>query len=132
MTKMFVKSIMKSVRYDMAKLFGNASIRALAICFLFLCSGIGGSLLMASASASPNSALPSAASPAAAPAVLTAAEANWEYPNGNAFNQDYNPQNQINSSNAQYLGVNWLFPLPTRPNPLLSYSGSGGQGVDSA
>ena len=132
MTKMFVKKIAKAVRHDTARVFGKASIRAITISFLFLFSGIGASLLISPASATPNSALPSAAAPVAAAAPLTAAQANWESPNGNAFNQDYNPQNQINSSNAQYLGVNWLFPLPTRPNPLLSYSGAGGQGVDSA
>ena len=49
---------------------------------------------------------------------LTQAQANWEFPNGNAFNQDYNPQNQINSSNVQYLGLSWIFPLPTVPTSL--------------
>ncbi len=132
MTKMFVKLLTKEARHDIAKVFGKASFRALAISLLFIISGIGASVLIAPASAAPNSAAPSAASPVSAAASLTAAEANWEFPNGNAFNQDYNPQNQINSSNAQYLGVNWLFPLPTRPNPLLSYSGTAGQGVDSA
>ncbi len=62
----------------------------------------------------------------------SAAEANWAAPNGNDFAQDYNPQNKINSSNAQYLGLNWLFPLPIRPTPLLTYAGAGGLGVDTA
>jgi len=51
-------------------------------------------------------------------------------PDGNSFNQNYNPQNIINSSDAQYLGLNWLFPLPTHPTALLTVSG--GLGVDTA
>jgi len=66
---------------------------------------------------------------ALAAAPLTAAQANWAYVDGNAFNQNYNPQSQINSSNAQYLGLSWLFPLPTHPTALLSVSG--GLGVDT-
>jgi outer membrane protein assembly factor BamB len=61
---------------------------------------------------------------------LSALEANWTAGNGNAFNQNYNPQHQINSSNAQYLGLNWLFPLPTHPTALLSVAG--GLGVDTS
>ncbi|MDA4116907.1 MAG: hypothetical protein OK455_00995 [Thaumarchaeota archaeon] len=76
-------------------------------------------------SASPNA---SSAAPAATP--LTSLEANWAAPNGNSFGQDYNPQNQINASNAQFLGLNWLFPLPTHPTALLSVAG--GLGVDTA
>ncbi|MDA4116780.1 MAG: hypothetical protein OK455_00350, partial [Thaumarchaeota archaeon] len=67
---------------------------------------------------------------ALAPTPLTSLQANWASPNGNAFNQDYNPQNQINSSNAQNLGLSWLFPLPIHPTALLSVAG--GLGVDSA
>jgi glucose dehydrogenase len=36
----------------------------------------------------------------------------------------------INSSNAQYLGMSWLFPLPTHPTALLSVPG--GLGVSTA
>jgi glucose dehydrogenase len=61
---------------------------------------------------------------------LTQLEANWAASNGDGFNTDYNPQNQINSSNAQYLGLSWLFPLPTHPTALLSVSA--GLGVDTA
>ncbi|MDA4118680.1 MAG: hypothetical protein OK455_10090, partial [Thaumarchaeota archaeon] len=57
-------------------------------------------------------------------------QANWAAPDGNQFNQNYNPQNQINASNAQYLGLSWLFPLPTHPTALVSVSG--GLGVDTA
>jgi outer membrane protein assembly factor BamB len=96
---------------------------------MFVLSGIGASVLVNPASAAPNAAVP--ASPAqAAPAALSSAEANWASPNGNQFGQDYNPQTQINSSNAQYLGLSWLFPLPTHPAALASVSG--GLGVDTA
>ncbi len=61
---------------------------------------------------------------------LSQLEANWSAATGNQFNQDYNPQTQINSSNIQYLGLSWLFPLPTHPTALLSVAG--GLGVDSA
>src|SRR4029077_17851025 len=71
-------------------------------------------------------------SPAALAAAtpLTALQANWAAPDGNAFNHNYNPQTIINSSNAQYLGLSWLFPLPTHPTALLSVAG--GLGVDTA
>ena len=61
---------------------------------------------------------------------MTQAEANWASPNGNQFGQDYNPQTQINSSNVQYLGLSWLFPLPTHPAALASITS--GFGVDTA
>ncbi|MDA4116779.1 MAG: PQQ-binding-like beta-propeller repeat protein [Thaumarchaeota archaeon] len=80
---------------------------------------------MPTALASANS---SSAAPAATP--LTSLQANWAYPNANQFNWNYNPQTVINSSNVQYLGLAWLFPLPTHPTALLSVSG--GLGVDTA
>jgi len=107
---------MKSIK----KTLSNSSIRAIALSLLFIVSGIGASVLINPASAHPNSAAPSAAAPVAAAATLTQAQANWEFPNGNAFNQDYNPQNQINSSNIQYLGLSWIFPLPDLPTSLTS------------
>src|SRR5580692_2527628 len=101
MTKVFAKNMTKAITKNIKKTLSNTSIRAIAISLLFLFSGIGASLLINPVSASPASAAPSAAAPAAAAAApLTQAAANWEFPNGNAFNQDYNPQNQINSSNA--------------------------------
>jgi len=42
---------------------------------------------------------------------------------------NYNPQNQINSSNAQNLGINWLFPVPGHPTALLGIGGSLGVGI---
>jgi glucose dehydrogenase len=56
-------------------------------------------------------------------------EANWAAPDGNAFNHNHNPQNVINSSNAQYLGLSWLFPLPNHPPALTTVPG--GLGVDT-
>src|ERR1700686_2481543 len=98
----------------MTKVFSKKSIKATIISLLFLFSSIGASVLINPASASPSS------TPAAlAAAPLTALQANWASPNGNVFGQDYNPQNLINSSNAQYLGLSWLFPLPTHPTALL-------------
>jgi len=88
---------------------------------------MGSSVLLSPASAAPSSAAPAALVP-----QPTAEEANWAYPNGNQFNQDYNPQSVINSSNTQYLGLSWLFPLPTRPTPLTTYAGAAGLGVDTA
>ena len=105
----------------MTKLSTKTSLKATTISLLFFFSSIGASVLISPASAAPNSAT---ATP------LTSLQANWIYHNGNAFAQDYNPQNLINSSNAQYLGLNWLFPLPTHPTALLSVAG--GLGVDTA
>ncbi len=129
MTTETTKDVTKAITNGMKKKLSNTSFKAIAFSLLFLVSGVGASILVNPASASPNS---SAAPLAAAATPLTQAEANWAYPNGNSYNQDYNPQNQINSSNAQYLGLNWLFPLPTRPTPLLTYAGSGGEGVGSS
>src|ERR1017187_5500019 len=124
MTKVLTKNITKAITKSMKKTLSNTSIRAIALSLLFLISGIGASLLINPVSAAPNSAAPSAAAPAAAAATpLTQAQANWEFPNGNAFNQDYNPQNQINSSNVQYLGLAWIFPLPSVPTALVSLGG---------
>jgi glucose dehydrogenase len=117
----------------MKKTLSNTSIRAIALSLLFLFSGIGASILINPVSATANSAAPSAVAPVAAATPLTQAQANWEFPNGNAWNQDYNPQNQINASNAQYLGLNWIFPLPNVPtslSPLLG--GIGGVGIGMA
>jgi hypothetical protein len=114
------------------KALSNASITALALAILFIISGVGAALLVNPVVATPNLESAAAEPSSAATAALTQAEANWASPNGNQFNQDYNPQTQINSSNAQYLGLSWLFPLPTRPTPLIAYAGPGGLGVDSA
>jgi len=129
MTKVLTKDITKEFKKSMKKTFSNTSIRAIAISLLFIFSGIGASVLINPASATPNSAAPSAATPVAA-APLTQAEANWEFPNGNAFDQDYNPQTQINSSNVQYLGLAWIFPVPTAPTQLSSLvNGFSGVGI---
>ena len=119
MTKVLTKDITKEFKKSMKKTFSNTSIRAIALSLLFIFSGIGASVLINPVSAAPNAAAPSVAAPVAA-APLTQAQANWEFPNGNAFDQDYNPQNQINSSNVQYLGLNWIYPLPTVPTSLSS------------
>ncbi len=124
-TNEFTKSIKKTL--------SNTSIRAIALSLLFIVSGIGASVLLNPAAATPNTAAPSAAAPVAAQPALTQAEANWEFPNGNAFNQDYNPQTQINSSNVQYLGLAWLYPLPNVPTSLTPLSGGiGGPGIGMA
>ena len=96
------------------------SFSAISLAFLFVFS----SLATPPATAQANS---SSAALSAAP--LTALETNWAAPNGNAFNQNYNPQNVINSSNAQYLSLSWIFPLPFHPLALQSLLG--GLGVDT-
>jgi glucose dehydrogenase len=108
----------------MAKLPRKISVKAFSISLLFFFSSIGASVLIGPAGASPGSPAALAAAP------LSSLEANWAEPNGNAFNTNYNPQNRINSSNAQYLGLSWLFPLPTHPTALLNVGG--GLGVDAA
>jgi len=105
----------------MTKVSDKTSLAAISVSLIFLLSAVGTPIAFASPALK-------AAAPAATP--LTALQANWVAPNGNAFDQDYNPQNQLNSSNVQYLGLNWLFPLPTHPTALLSVSG--GLGVDTA
>jgi hypothetical protein len=109
----------------MSRLSNKLSVKAIGLSLLFFLSSVGASVLISPAGASPNS---PAALAAATP--LTALQANWASANGDPFNTDYNPQNIINSSNAQYLGLSWLFPLPTHPTALLSVSG--GLGVDTA
>src|SRR5580658_1629953 len=123
MTKELTNNLMKDLTKSMKKTLSNTSIRAIAFSLLFIFSGIGASILHNPVSATPNSAAPSAAAPVAAATPLTQAQANWEYPNGNAFDQDYAPQNQINSSNVQYLGLSWIYPLPTLPTSLSSLAG---------
>ncbi len=110
----------------MTKLFSKQSLTAIALSTIFILGPMGTAILMSPAAASANA----SASPTAAAAPLTTLQANWAYPNGNNFGQDYNPQTVINSSNAQYLGLAWLFPLPAHPTALLSVSG--GLGVDTA
>src|SRR5271169_2989158 len=130
MTKVLTKEITKEFMKSIKKTLSNTSIRAIAISLLFIFSSIGASVLINPASAHPNAAAPSAAAPVAVAAALTQAQANWEYPNGNAFDGDYNPQTQINSSNVQYLGLAWIFPIPTAPTSLSSLvNGFSGVGV---
>src|SRR5579859_2993649 len=118
MTKVLTKNMTNELTKSIKKTLSNTSIRAIAISLLFIFSGVGASVLINPVSAHPNSAAPSAAAPVAAATPLTQAQANWAYPNGNSWAQDYNPQNQINSSNVQYLGLSWLFPLPEVPTSL--------------
>ena len=131
MTKILTREFVKVMKEKLS----NTSIRAIAISLLFIFSGIGASVLINPASATPNAAThPLAAAPVAAAAPLTQAEANWEYPNGNAFDQDFNPQTQINSSNVQYLGLSWIFPLPDVPTALTSLASTffNGDGIGMA
>ncbi len=123
MTKVTNENLRKAITNNMKKTL-STSFKAIAISLLFLVSGVGASVLLNPASATPNTTV---AAPLA-PTPLSQAEANWEYPGGNAFNQNYNPQNQINSSNAQYLGISWMYPLPEKPSALTNY-GPGGVGV---
>ena len=132
MTKVLSKIVMKEISKGVKRTLSNTSLRAIALSLLFIFSGVGASVLINPVSAHANSAVPSAAAPVAAATPLTQAQANWGAANGNGFNQNYNPQNQINSSNAQYLRMSWLFPLPIRPTALLTYAGAGGSGVDTA
>jgi len=111
-------------RPDMAKVPRKTSVKAFSISLLFFFSSIGASVLIGPAGASPNSPAALAATP------LSQLQANWASPNGNPFNHNYNPQNLINSSNAQYLGLSWLFPLPIYPTALQSVTGQG-FGVDT-
>jgi outer membrane protein assembly factor BamB len=106
----------------MTKVFSKSTITSIAISTLFILSGVGASVLINPVGATPNaSSAPLAATP------LTAAQANWAAPDGGVSGgamQDwnYNPQNQINSSNAQSLGISWLFPVPGHPTSLLGIS----------
>jgi glucose dehydrogenase len=132
MTKGSRNSISMEFRKSLTRTLGSKLIRAVALSLLFIVSGVGASVLMSPAAATPNSAAPSAAAPAAAQPAITQAEANWEYPNGNAFGQDYNPQTQINSSDVQYLGLSWIYPLPSLPTSLDNVESlqTAGVGVD--
>jgi len=105
----------------MTKVSRKISLSAITFSLLFLMTSVAVPTVMATANSSPK---PLASTP------LTSIEANWEAADGNSFNQNYNPQNVINSSNVQNLGLSWLFPLPTHPTALLSVSG--GLGVDTA
>jgi glucose dehydrogenase len=107
----------------MTKTSSKTSITAFFVSLLFFSSSIGASVLIS----------PASAAPFAAASPLTAQEANWAYTDGNQFAQNYNPQTQINSSNAQYLGISWLFPVPSVPVSLGGGAGGvfGGVGVDT-
>ena len=63
----------------------------------------------------------------AAPGQLKLEDRNWEMINHNALGTSYNPQNQINKDNVQYLELKWMYPYPPGPNiPGASkYEGSG-------
>jgi len=108
-------------RKYLAKVISKNSVIAVSVSLLFIISSVSLPVVMASGNSKP-------ADLASKP--LSALESNWTASTGNQFNQDYNPQNVINSSNAQYLGLAWLFPLPTHPTSLVSVGG--GLGVDSA
>src|SRR5437870_5994797 len=108
----------------MPRVSSRISIKAICVSLLFFLSSIGASVLISPAGASPGSPAALAATP------LSSQEANWVDGNANAFNQNYNPQNVINSSNAQYLGISWLFPLPLHPTSLLNVAA--GLGVDTS
>ncbi len=107
----------------MTKGSSRISITAVSVSLLFFLSSVGAPTVLGAAANSSPAAL-------AAATPLTSLEANWAAADGNQFNQNYNPQKVINSSNVQYLGLSWLFPLPTHPTALLSVSG--GLGVDTA
>jgi glucose dehydrogenase len=106
----------------MSRVSIKTSIVAICVSLLFFLSSVGAPAVMG---ASVNA---SAAALAATP--LSSLEANWSAADGNSANWNYNPQNRVNSSNAQYLGLSWLFPLPTHPTSLLSVAG--GLGVDTS
>src|ERR1700689_4547988 len=86
----------REVAKGVKKTLSNTSIRAIELSLLFIFSGIGASVLINPVGAAPTSAAPSAAAPVAAASPLTQAQANWGEADGNSFNQNYNPQNQIN------------------------------------
>ena len=105
----------------MTKVFSKNSTTAISITLLFILSSLAAPAAIASRNSSPAPLVPSA---------LSQLQANWIGSDGNQFNQNTNPQTLINSSNAQYLGLNWLFPLPIHPTALTSVGG--GLGVDTA
>jgi hypothetical protein len=131
----------KSLDFEMMKTtikrtLSDKRLRAITLALVFVISGVGASLLINPVGAVPNTAAPTvAATPSAAPAVpLTQMQANWAEPDG-SFNQNYNPQNQINASTAKYLGLAWLYPVPPRDSvaALVGYpiSARASQGVDT-
>jgi outer membrane protein assembly factor BamB len=131
MTKVVTKTMTHAITNRMKKTLSNPTVRALALATLFLISGIGASLLINPAAAAPN-ASPAAASPSsAAPTALTEAEANWAYTDGNQFAQDFSPQNQINASDVQDLGLSWLFPIAGAPSYLSSVNYFTNPGLDT-
>ncbi len=93
----------------MTRVSRRKSVKAFAVSLLFFFSSLAVPTVLASANHS---------APLAAATPLTALEANWVYTDGNWAAQDYNPQHQINSSNAQNLGVAWLYPIPAQPASL--------------
>jgi len=107
----------------MAKVISRSSITAISASLLFFLSAVGAPTMMGASANSTAVAM-------AAAAPLTQLETNWAAPDGNQFNHNFNPQKQINSSNVQNLGLNWIFPLPTHPTALISVGG--GLGVDTA
>src|SRR5580704_3186148 len=117
MTNVITNQMISSLR--------NKRLRAIALAALFIFSGVATAVLVSPASAAPLSqqAVLAPASP------LSQAEASWAYTDGNQFAQNYNPQNQINSSNAKYLGIKWLFPVPGTPQSLGGGAGGGFGGV---
>jgi hypothetical protein len=132
MTKVVTKIITNLITNRMKKTLSNPTMRALALTALFIISGIGASLLVNPAAAASNVSPAAAASPsAAAPPALTQAEANWVYTDGNQFAQDYSPQNQINASNVQYLGLSWLFPIAGAPSQFSSVQYFTNPGLDT-
>jgi len=115
----------------MMKVFNQKTLTSIAVSVLFILSAVGGSVLLNPVGATPNA---SSASTPLATTPLTAEQANWAAPDGGVSGQlsanwNYNPQNQINSSNAQYLGISWLFPVPGHPTALLGIAGSLGVGT---
>ena len=115
---------------QMISSLSDKRLRAITIAALFILSAVATAGLLRPASAAPNSQQTAALAPAS---PLSQAEASWAYTDGNQFAQNYNPQNQINSSNAKYLGIKWLFPVPGTPQALGGGAGGGfgGVGVDT-
>ncbi len=63
--------------------------------------------------------------PAEGQAGLTREMRNWEWVNHNALGTNYNPQNQINKENVQFLELKWIYPVPTNEQQghnLVGYS----------
>src|SRR5216683_6110363 len=106
-------------RRIMTFLSRETRITALSVSLLFLASTVGAPLAVARESPT--------FVPLATP--LSQLEANWSASSANLANWNFSPQNQINSSNAQYLTIKWLFPLPTHPTALLNVAGGLGVGA---